>query len=40
MKLVNFDNPVMSSWFDLNGRRLDSKPYLSGAIEAKACLQG
>src|SRR5689334_23350777 len=38
MKLVNFDSPVMSSWFDLNGYRLDSKPYLSGSMEAKALL--
>jgi type I restriction enzyme S subunit len=38
MKLVNFDNPVMSSWFELNGCRLDSKPYLSGSMEAKAQL--
>lgn len=38
MKLVNFDHPVMSSWLDLNGSRLDSKPYLSGAMEAKALL--
>ncbi len=38
MKLVNFDNPVMSSWFDLNSRRLDSKPYLFGAMEAKGLL--
>src|SRR5690349_19081567 len=38
MKLVNFDNPVMSSWFGLNGCRLDSKPYLSDSMEAKAQL--
>jgi type I restriction enzyme, S subunit len=38
MKLVNFDNPVMSTWFELNGSRLDSKPYLSGSIEAKTLL--
>src|SRR5260370_36562835 len=38
MKLVQFDKPVMSSWFELNGCRLDSKPYLSGSIEAKAQL--
>lgn len=38
MKLAQLDNPVMSSWFDFNGCRLDSKPYLSGATEAKALL--
>jgi hypothetical protein len=38
MKLLKFDNPVMASWFDLNGSRLDSKPYLSGSMEAKAVL--
>lgn len=39
MKLTNFDNPVMSSWFDLKGARLDSKPYLSGALEARILLK-
>ena len=38
MKLVNFDNPVMSSWIELNDCRIDSKPYLSGSMEAKALL--
>lgn len=38
MKQGQLDNPILSSWFDLNGSRLDSKPYLSGAIEAKALL--
>ncbi len=38
MKLVNFDHPVISSWFDLYGCRLDSKPYLSGSIEARAAF--
>lgn len=38
MKLVNLDYPVMSSWFELNDSRLDSKPYLSGSMEAKAVL--
>jgi len=38
MKLVNFDTPVMSDWFDLPGSRLDSKPQLSGSMEAKALL--
>jgi hypothetical protein len=39
MKLTNFDNPVMSSWFDFKGARLDSKPYLSGALEARVLLE-
>lgn len=38
MKLINFDYPVLSSWFHDNGSRLDSKPYLSGAAEARALL--
>jgi type I restriction enzyme S subunit len=38
VKLVNIDAPVMSDWFELPGCRLDSKPYLSGAMEAKALL--
>src|SRR5579883_2355254 len=38
MKLVNFDTPAMSDWFDLPGCRLDSKPHLSGSMEAKALL--
>jgi hypothetical protein len=39
MKLVNFEVPVESDWFDLPGSRLDSKPYLSGSMEAKALLE-
>jgi hypothetical protein len=39
MKLTNFDNPVMSSWFAIKGARLDSKPYLSGALEARVLLE-
>lgn len=39
MKLTNFDNPVMSSWFTIKGDRLDSKPYLSGALEARVLLE-
>jgi type I restriction enzyme S subunit len=39
MKLTNFDNPVMSSWFTIKGTRLDSKPYLSGALEARILLE-
>jgi hypothetical protein len=38
MKIADLSNPIMSSWFALNGYRLDSKPYLSGAMEAKALL--
>lgn len=29
----------MSSWMQLNGRRLDCNPYLSGAFEAKVLLE-
>ena len=29
----------MSSWMELNGRRLDCNPYLSGAFEAKVLLE-
>lgn len=39
MKLTNFDAPVMSSWFSFKGARLDSKPYLSGALEARILLE-
>ena len=39
MKLTNFDFPVMSSWFRFKGARLDSKPYLSGALEAGVQLE-
>lgn len=39
MKLTSFDNPVMSSWFTIKGARLDSKPYLSGALEARVLLE-
>lgn len=39
MKLTNFDSPVMSSWFDIKGARLDSRPYLSGALEARVQLE-
>lgn len=39
MKLANFDHPVMSSWFPIKGSRLDSKPYLSGAMEARMLLE-
>ncbi len=35
MKTTKLDFPVMSSWMENNGRRLDCNPYLSGAFEAK-----
>jgi type I restriction enzyme S subunit len=35
---TNFELPVMSSWMQLNGRRLDCKPYLLGAFQAKLIL--
>lgn len=39
MKVTNFDLPVMRSWIQENGLRLDTNPYLSGALEAKALLR-
>lgn len=39
MKITKLDLPVMSSWIESNGRRLDSRPYLSGAFEAKVLLE-
>ena len=39
MKLPSLDRPVTSAWLDLNGRRLDSSPYVSGAFEAKVLLE-
>jgi type I restriction enzyme, S subunit len=30
---------VPSSWLEKEGRRLDSGPYLSGAMEAKVILE-
>jgi hypothetical protein len=38
MKLPSLDRPVTSAWLNLNGRRLDSSPYVSGAAEAKVLL--
>jgi type I restriction enzyme, S subunit len=38
MKVARLDLPVMSSWMGRSGRRLDSSPYLSGAMEARAIL--
>jgi type I restriction enzyme S subunit len=37
--LTNYELPVMASWMQLNGRRLDCNPYLSGAFEAKVRLE-
>lgn len=39
MKVTNFDLPVLRSWIQENGLRLDTNPYLSGAMEAKALLE-
>lgn len=39
MKIAQLDRPVLSSWFRINDCRLDSKPYLSGAMEARALLE-
>jgi type I restriction enzyme S subunit len=38
MKTARPELPIMSSWMLLNGLRLDSGPYLSGGIEARAIL--
>lgn len=37
--LTNYELPVMASWMQINGRRLDCNPYLSGAFEAKVRLE-
>lgn len=39
MKTTKLEFPVMSSWMENNGRRLDCNPYLSGAFEAKVILE-
>ena len=39
MKITKLELPVMSSWTEENGRRLDCNPYLSGAFEAKVILE-
>ncbi|WP_375478388.1 restriction endonuclease subunit S [uncultured Nostoc sp.] len=39
MKTTKLNFPVMSSWMENNGRRLDCNPYLSGAFEAKVILE-
>lgn len=39
MKLPPSDHPVTSVWLEENGRRLDSRPYVSGAIEARVLLK-
>ena len=38
MKTTRLDLPVMASWMEDNGRRLDCNPYLSGGFEAKVLL--
>lgn len=38
MKLMNPKNPVMASWMQELGHRLDAPPFLSGAIEARKTL--
>jgi len=38
MKIAKLEVPVLSSWMEHNGLRLDSGPYLSGAMEARALL--
>src|SRR6266705_5789706 len=38
MKCTDFDNPILSAWVERYWRRLSSKPYLSGAIEARMLL--
>lgn len=39
MKMPSLDHPVTSAWLEVNGRRLDSRPYVSGAVEARVLLQ-
>lgn len=38
MKITKFNFPVMASWIQETGYRLDSKPFLSGAVEAKIVI--
>jgi type I restriction enzyme, S subunit len=38
MKTTRLDLPVMASWMESNGRRLDCNPYLSGGFEARVLL--
>lgn len=39
MKVASRSNPVMSDWLAEQGFRLDAKPYISGALEAKKMLE-
>lgn len=39
MRLPSIDFPVTSEWPRLNGRRLDGRPYVSGAVEARVLLE-
>jgi type I restriction enzyme, S subunit len=39
MKTTRLDLPVMASWMESNGRRLDCNPYLSGGFEARVLLE-
>jgi hypothetical protein len=39
MKVTRLDLPVMASWMEENGRRLDCNPYLSGGFEARILLK-
>jgi type I restriction enzyme S subunit len=39
MKIAKIDNPVTSIWLTQNGLRLDSSPYLSEAVQARATLE-
>ncbi|MFF1602451.1 restriction endonuclease subunit S [Streptomyces mirabilis] len=39
MKVASPSNPVMSDWLAEQGFRLDAKPYISGALEAKKMLE-
>lgn len=39
MKTAKLDFPAMASWMEVNGRRLDCNPYLSGAFEARVILE-
>ncbi len=39
MKIVDFDNPVLSTWFADQGLRLDPQPYVSDAYAASRFLE-
>jgi hypothetical protein len=39
VKIAEFSNPVMSSWFAEQGYRLDASPYVAGSLKTKKLLE-